>query len=135
MTPGSISKPVSGSGSRRGYGQRGVRGVRPRRRYVLDYLDGTTPRTAHTTVQVHPGRDIPIVTLRAIERDLESQVRSATIPSPPGWSVRDVAGALVVESLLAEEPSGNSPVASARNPRRRRWRFWLPGFRRGSPGG
>jgi hypothetical protein len=67
-----VRKPVSGSVSRRGSGRRGVRGVRPHRRYALDYLDGTTPRAAHSTVQVHPARDIPIGTLRAIERDLES---------------------------------------------------------------
>lgn len=38
------------------------------RRFDAASHDGTTVRT---TVQVHPGRDIPKGTLRAIERDLE----------------------------------------------------------------
>jgi predicted RNA binding protein YcfA (HicA-like mRNA interferase family) len=41
------------------------------RRYAVAYDDNGITRTAHTTVQMHPGRDIPNGTLRAIERDLE----------------------------------------------------------------
>lgn len=43
------------------------------RRYAARYVDmGGVERTAFTTVQQHASRDIPMGTLRAIQRDLES---------------------------------------------------------------
>lgn len=41
------------------------------RRYAATYTDATgVERTAFTTVQQHQSRDIPLGTLRSIERDL-----------------------------------------------------------------
>jgi predicted RNA binding protein YcfA (HicA-like mRNA interferase family) len=41
------------------------------RRYSISYTDvEKTTRTVFTTVQQHPSKDIPLGTLKAIERDL-----------------------------------------------------------------
>lgn len=49
-----------------------ARQVGSHRRYSVTYIDADgTERTAHTTVPQHAG-DIPVGTLRSIEKDLES---------------------------------------------------------------